>query len=369
MRTLDFFKKDFIFTISLVLALIFSVFGKFDLTFIDLKTIFSLFGLMIVVKAFERLGILAVLAEKIIQLSKTTRHLVGYLILLSFFSSMFLTNDVAILSLIPIFITIVRKVKDFPNIAYSVVLFIMAANLGSSLLPFGNPQNLFLYSYYHLTIIQFISWMLPLALFSLIILFFLHLKIPKQTLSIQKKTSRPFFENKKLLLPGLSFLLMVLAVIGIVPYMYVVPLIFVAFFLGDKKVLAKLDYRLLGTFIFFFIIVGNLTEWKVFTDTLPAIFLHPLTSLFGAAFVSQVISNVPAAILIAPFGFEVQAVLLSVNVGGIGTLIASLANLIGFRLFQLYMPHLKVDFLKKFTWLNLLVFIVLLMASVVFIYY
>ncbi|WP_163654624.1 SLC13 family permease [Listeria sp. PSOL-1] len=275
---------------------------------------------------------------------------------------MILTNDVALLSLIPIFIMIVKKVKDFPEIIWSVVLLIIAANLGSVLLPFGNPQNLFLFAYYHLSIVTFLRWLLPLSFISLVLLFVLTLKIPLKELTLANISETQTINKKAVIVPVFLFIAMVLTVLKLIPYFIVVPLLCIVLLFFDRTAFRKIDYRLLLTFVFFFLIVGNLMSISLMKHFLPQLLTRPLSSLIGSAIVSQLISNVPAAILIAPFSAHAHAVLLGVNIGGIGTLIASVANLIGFRIFSLYFPNLKAAFWKTFSWINGFLLAILLLV-------
>ncbi|WP_430605060.1 SLC13 family permease [Enterococcus sp. DIV0840] len=162
------------------MAIISCYFGTFSLNSIDFKVIFCLFGLMFFVKNIEKLGILNYFAEKMIDFSATSRSLIRNIVLLSFFSSMILTNDVAILTLMPIYLTIIKKFPAMENKIAGAVLLIVAANLGSSFFPFGNPQNLFLFSYFSLSTATFFEWSLILLLFSILVLLISFLLLKKE---------------------------------------------------------------------------------------------------------------------------------------------------------------------------------------------
>lgn len=347
----SFFKQDLLFTISFFLASVSCLLGSFEPTDIDLKVISSLFGLMLVIKTLERKGLLAFFAEKLVKASLTNRALIRNLTLLSFFSSMILTNDVAILTLLPVFLGIVAKERGFQDKVYGSILIVIAANLGSSSLPFGNPQNLFLFSFYQLSFSQFLNWMLPFLIFSIVILNVLITRVSKEPLKVGYRSNQKL-QFRTLLVPLVTMGLMLAAILNLLPYQGVVPLVLLLILIVDVHALKQVDYRLLLTFVFFFIIVGNLSRISYFVDMIQSFFIGKHAVLLGTALLSQVISNVPAAILIAHFTDQTKAVLWGVNIGGLGTLVASLANLIGFKIFILFLPDLKQKFLKHFSILN-----------------
>lgn len=361
-KVFRFFQQDWLFTLSLILAFFACFYGTFEWNYIEPKTIISLLGLMAVVKYMERIGLLNNLAKRLVRISRDTRALVRNLTFLSFFSSMFLTNDVAILTLLPVFISIVGKNKKFPNLVYSSILIILAANLGSSCLPFGNPQNLFLFSYYNLGIGTFFSWMRPFFLLSVAVLILLLLKVPASPLAIPHKKAKKI-KAKSLLLAFLSLALMILSIFDFLPYVVVVPGVLLLLRSSDRKILQNIDYRLLFTFVFFFLIIGNLSDTAFFSSLLPILFRSSTSSLVGSSLLSQLSSNVPAAILVAPFSSQVKSILWGVNIGGMGTMIASLANLIGFKIFSTNQPHLKKKFFKEFSAIN---FSLLLIYLIIF---
>ncbi|WP_404589084.1 SLC13 family permease [Enterococcus sp. UD-01] len=333
------------------MAVLSCFFGTFSLASIDFKVIFCLFGLMLLVKNIEQLGVLTYFAEKLIDLSKTTRSLIRNITLLAFFSSMLLTNDVAILTLMPIYLMITRKLPMLKNKAFGAVILIIAANLGSSFFPVGNPQNLFLFSYYKLSAGAFFRWALPLLLFSLLILSLAFFFVKKETIPTQQ-TAFPELDKKKLSFLTIIGVFILLSVFNVCSYLIVIPLTTVLLASYQPKTVKQVDYRLLWTFVFFFIAVGNFSQLEWISALIKRLFTTSQGTFFGSIIVSQGISNVPAAILIAPFTTQAQALFWGVNVGGLGTLIASLANLIGFKVYREYYPQRSKSFLAQFTWVN-----------------
>ena len=335
-RMLAFFRTDRLFSISLLLALIACFFGTFRWSFIDFKVILSLFGLMLVINGLEEAGLLRAFGQKLVEKSRNLHDLIRASVLLSFFSSMFLTNDVAILTLLPIYLLLTRKEQQHTSVLLGAVYLIVAADLGSSLFPFGNPQNLFLFSYYQISLPQFMWTTGTFVGLSLLLLLVSIQLIPKTPLEIALQ-EEPFEKKPALLNSGL-FVLMILGIFSVLPISIAVLVVAAVVWFSNKRLFAKVDYRLLLTFLCFFLI----------TDHIRPYFQETHRAFLGSILLSQGISNVPAAILIAPFTDLEKAVLLGVNVGGLGTLIASLANLIGYKLLKQARPKEARTFQKLF---------------------
>ncbi|MEO1768802.1 SLC13 family permease [Candidatus Enterococcus ferrettii] len=362
-RIHNFLKKDLLFTLSGLLALAACLIGRGSAGFIDFHVIFTLLGLMGVIKVFERLGVLDYFAEKLIRISDTNRSLIRNLTFLAFFSSMLLTNDIAILTLLPVFLKIVQKSPQFKAKIAGSTLLIVAANLGSSCLPFGNPQNLYLFEHYQLSFIDFCVLMLPFFCLSVAALVLACQFIPAERLMIEAENN-PSLNMKNLVLPIAAMLVMILSVLHVLPYEAAVVIAVGLTFIADKGALKEIDYRLLGTFVFFFLIVGNLSEVPAFIAVIQQTIGSFLSVLLSSAVLSQFISNVPAALLLAPFTDQGSALILGTNIGGLGTLLASLANLIGYKVFAGYFPQEKKRLFQLFTLINL----VFLAAFIVFFY-
>ncbi|GGC76962.1 anion transporter [Enterococcus wangshanyuanii] len=308
---------------------------------------------MLLVANIDKLGVLTYLAEKLIDVSINTRALIRNITLLAFFSSMLLTNDVAILSLMPIYLTITKKVPDMNHKLTGAVLLIIAANLGSSFFPFGNPQNLFLFSYYSLAAGTFFNWAFLLLLVSFVFLFLSFFWIKKSPIPNQEEPL-PSIDQRNIIYLSLIGLLILIGVFDLLPYSIVIPIAILLLGIYDSSSLKKVDYRLLATFIFFFIAVGNFSQLETISLLIKKQFTTSSATFFGSIAVSQVISNVPAAILIAPFTAQTKALFFGVNVGGLGTIIASLANLIGFKIYKQYYPNQSKQFLLMFSLINLI---------------
>lgn len=349
-KIIHFFTQDLLFTLSLLVAIISCFFGSPSVQSIDFKVIFCLFGLMLLLQNIEQLGILTYLSEKLIVRSTTTRQLIRNITFLSFVSSMFVTNDVAILTFIPIYLTTVKKI-NLPNKSTGAVLLIIAANLGSAFFPFGNPQNLFLFSYYSMSLITFFEWSIVLLVISLLFLSIACFLIPQKRLTDFSMTDQPLNKPKTLFLSILG-LFILSSVVDFLPYWLVVPSAFLLLLVYNSSSIKKVDYRLLGTFVFFFIAIGDFSQFAPLANLIRQQFTTATHTFYGSILLSQFISNVPAAILIAPFTNHVKALFWGVNIGGLGTLIASLANLIGYKIYKKYEPQKTKEFMWRFTWIN-----------------
>ncbi len=362
---LVFLKKEMILIISFLAAIISCFFntpsGEY-LTFIDFKVLSCLFCLMAVVQGLTEENIFYIIADKMIALCHNFRMLAFAVIALTFFSSMFITNDVALLTFVPLTIILTADCLSVKQIIPFVVLQTLAANLGSMLTPIGNPQNLYLFTFYQLSFGAFFKIIAPVVAFAAVLLCCGVLMIPKQKILVKNKREEKYcFHGGKLFLYFMWFLFSILAVFRQIPYIFCFLLVLITLLLWNPKLLKKIDYSLLLTFIAFFIFAGNLAEIPQVKEFLYAVMNK--NALLVSAFTSQFMSNVPAAIFLSAFSEEYIGLLLGVNIGGCGTLIASLASVISYKLFLTCYPKENLSYLGQFTIWNLL-FLVILMVFV-----
>ncbi len=347
------------------------------LSYLDLRVLALLFCLMAVVAGAGEIGLFLKLSEKLLKRCRNTRSLSIILVMLCFFSSMWITNDVALITFVPFAILLLTMAGQCRHLIHIIVLQTVAANLGSMLTPVGNPQNLYLYTYYKTALWDFLLTMLPVTLLSLgLLLAAVILVIKKEPLNInlpaagasgmeiklQTAETSPV-KIKKTSLAGLFygclFLLCLLSVLRIIDYRITFLLVLLALLAFDRRILKKVDYPLLLTFVCFFLFVGNV-------GNIPAAraFLAGLLKgreLPVSVLVSQVISNVPAAVLLSSFTDNGKALLLGTNLGGLGTLVASLASLISYKFYSRSEGARPLRYLGVFTVYNLL-FLLLLSA-------
>lgn len=346
---LGFLKKDLLLTISLILAVVSSFLYPPKLEYINFHVLVSLFNLMVVIKFFEELKVLDKFAVSLLNKSDNSRAVSMILIGLCFVSSMVFTNDVALLTFVPL--TLLISVKSSLPMMETIIFETIAANIGSSLTPMGNPQNLFIYSYFDLAPIPFFVTVLSLAGLGVALLVFIHYKIQNQPVKINL-TPIKIDDPKKAWLWGLVLILIILSIFGFIHYViaFIITLIAALFF--NKRVLTKVDYSLLITFVCFFIFVGNISNAEIVHSVLNK-YLHDSTSVFfSSILLSQFISNVPASILLANFTTDWKPLLLGVNIGGLGTLIASLASIISYKLYIKANPADAKRYIVKFSIYN-----------------
>ena len=362
MKTIyHFLKSHTLFTVAFSLAVLSIIFGRFNFGFINYSVITTLFGMMLVLSLFEGSGFLHYGSIKIIGWSKNTRILVRNMVLLSFIGSFLLTNDVAVLTLLPIYIRMISNVPHFKGSLLGAVLIPIAANLGGVFFPFSNPQNLIIYDYYSISPFQFIRWTAPLLLIGLLLVLFASFVVEAKEVTNHLKTNEM---NKPVLTQAMiGMALMILTVLGLLPVYWIVLMISIWVFLTNRKYFANVDYGLLGTFVSFFILVGNIGEWPLLNQFISSSVSSASSTYISSILLSQVLSNVPAAILVSPFTNYSHALLIGVNVGGLGTLIASLTNLIGFNIIRTMKRGFTGGYLKLFSGINLLFLFIL---SVIF---
>lgn len=347
----EFVKKEIVLIISVLLALISCIISTPKLSYIDFKVIILLFNLMVVVSAFKELNVLDSIAINLLTKCKSYTSISLLLIFLTFIFSMIVTNDVALISFVPLSIIISKK-SGF-NPLKIIILQTLAANLGSSFTPMGNPQNLYIYSFYNLTISDFFKTMLPITLISIILLIFLTLIGKNIKLDFQLENLK--IKDKKLVfIFSTLFIIIILSVFNIIGYKIAFLITLLTIFSFNKKLISKVDYSLLITFIAFFIFIGNISTLDSVKNFMEGILNNGKTTFFSSILLSQGISNVPATMLLSSFTTSSKELLLGVNIGGLGTLIASLASVISYKIYINDFPEFTNDYLRKFTFYNIL---------------
>ena len=349
-------RKQTVFCVSLVLAALSALAVPPDagyLSYPDYRTLSLLFCLMLLVAALRSLGVFERLGRAMLRRSGSQRGLWLALVLLCFFSSMVITNDVALITFVPFTLLVLRMIGREEQALTLVVLETIAANLGSMATPIGNPQNLYLFSISGLTAGQFARAVLPYAALALAMLAAAVLcrrpePLPDHLPGAGEEGATPLFPAA---LPYLALLLLCLLVVfRVLSYLPVLVCVAAVVLAADRRLFRSVDYFLLLTFLCFFIFIGNVKRIPL---------LHALLTnlvggreLWAGLLSSQVISNVPAAILLAGFTEDYAALLTGVNLGGLGTLIASLASLISFQFYAAAYPHRRGAFLRTFTLWN-----------------
>ena len=352
-RVAAFFKRETVLCIAALLAILSVAFNPPSAAYagyIDWETLAMLFSLMAVMKGFQKAGLFVWLGNRLLRHTDTTRKMLFVLVFLPFFCSMVITNDVSLITFVPFALVVLHMAGQDWLVVPLVVLQTVAANLGSMLTPMGNPQNLYLYTKSGMSFFQLVGLMLPYAALAAVCLALLILRcesVPVQAAPVQSKLAPP----RTLAVYAVGFGLCLLGIFDVVPPLVIAAIAAVFLLFYDRQVVAKVDYSLLGTFIAFFIFIGNLSAVPAFRQLLAAV-LEGREALVAVA-ASQVISNVPAALLLSGFTSRWDALLVGCNLGGLGTLIASMASLISYKLVVQAYPARRGAYLRWFTLCNL----------------
>lgn len=405
-------RKDPVLVVAIVLAIISCAAVPPDAAYaeyVDLRTIGMLFSLMTIMAGLSRLGVFRIACRHLLSAVRGPRRLALALTLLAFFSSMLITNDVALVTFVPFALLALRTLDSPRHACFTVVMMTIAANLGSMLTPIGNPQNLYLYSTSHMALTDFLLLMLPYAAAALVLLvgaiaFFG--RIPEhakekaarsvdagnpasssedgsadspatcgeadnaasatdanETPQLASDADDPAPSPLRVLPWAALFVLALLSVAHILPYQAIVAVTIVVALAADRRALLHVDYALLFTFIAFFVFVGNVGRIEVVSAALAQ--LIDGHELAVSVIASQVLSNVPAAILLSGFTSNFAALIVGTNLGGLGTLIASMASLISYKQVALVLPREKGRYFMLFTVWNIAFLAVLAVLAAV----
>lgn len=358
-RIKAFIKKEAVLCIAAILAVVSMFFvppdGEYP-GYIDFRTLCLLFSLMTVVAGFRDAGTFSAMSHTLLRRVHSSRGVVLCLTLICFFSSMLITNDVALLTFVPLSILLLNSAGLNRLTVLTVTLQTIAANLGSMLTPIGNPQNLYIYSLSGMHIGRFILTLLPYALFSLLLLVLSCFFVKKESAAPQTGDT-PKRNTRTEIICAALFILSLLSVLHVLEAWIAALVTAVIIFIYNRKLLKRVDYCLLLTFICFFVFIGNMGKIepiRVFLST----FITGREMLTGAL-LSQIISNVPAAVLLSAFSENWTQLLIGVNIGGLGTLIASLASLISYKLYAASENADSKRFMLVFTGFNIVFFVLL----------
>ncbi len=351
-RIKEFIKSNAVVCIAFFAAVLTCFFVPPDaeyLGYFDYKTLTCLFCVLAVVCALKNIRFFYLLARKIVQCFKTARMSILALVYITFIGSMLIANDMALLTFLPLGFYVLNTANMEKYMAFTFIMQNIAANLGGMLTPFGNPQNLYLYSKFNIPDLEFVKIMLlPFLIAIGMITLCCFIFVKSEPLSIpDEKVSLPKWRTAVYLV---LFALSILIVFRGVNYLYGLAVILAAMLILDRDALKKVDYGLLLTFVFFFIFSGNMARIDVVRDVFSM--LMEKSTLLVSVLSCQVISNVPSAILLSQFTDNYADLLVGVNIGGTGTIIASLASLITFREYVSHNPGKTGYYMKEFTLFN-----------------
>lgn len=385
-------KLDIVMTVAWILAIVSALLVRPDgkyIDYIDFRSLGILWGLMIIIQGFKKNNLFDMLANKLISKFSKAWQLMAILVFICFFLSMFITNDVALITFVPIAIMILRRANLENVMIPIIVLQTIAANLGSMLTPIGNPQNLYMYGLTGLSLIDFCKIMLPYSVMSFILLvvaiFFVNKryyslyklekfvdKNPDLEKSVDKNSNLEETAKKEEIKTGsalkirevlafiILFIIALLTVGRIIPYYIFVGIVLVAVLVLDRKLIAKADYVLLLTFIGFFIFTGNMGRIPLIKNFLENVMAN--SEFIISLITSQFISNVPATLMLSGFTTNYRQLIIGVNVGGLGTLIASMASLISYKAYTKEYKENTGKYMKTFTGYNIIFLAILIVT-------
>lgn len=354
-----FVKQNIVMLIALLAAIITSCIVPPDKEYIgyfDFKTLTCLFCVLAVVCALKNIKFFYILALKIVQVFKNARISVLALVYITFIGSMLIANDMALLTFLPLGYLVLTTTGKRKYMAVTFILQNIAANLGGMLTPFGNPQNLYLYTKFEIPTLEFMSIMAPPFLLSILLITLCCIIFVKpEPLELQKDDVK--LDPKRTVLYLILFALSIIIVFRVIPYWIGLIIIPVVLLIVDRKALLMVDYSLLLTFVFFFIFAGNMARIDVVREAFSG--LLEKNTLLVSVLSCQVISNVPSAILLSQFTGNYRDLLVGVNIGGVGTLISSLASLITFREYVKLNPGRGKYYVLMFSLFNFAFLIIL----------
>ena len=365
MKLVNFLKKNTVMLVALVAAAVTSFIIKPDTEYIgyfDFKTLTCLFCVLAVVCALKNINFFYILAHKIVERFRNARICVLVLVYITFIGSMLIANDMALLTFLPLGYLVLTSTGKQKYMAFTFIMQNIAANLGGMLTPFGNPQNLYLYTKFNIPTGEFMAILAPCFVFAVALITVCCLIFVKpEPLDIEDSEVR--LPKGRTVIYLALFLLSILIVFRGIDYRIGLIVIFAALMILDRHALAKVDYPLLLTFVFFFIFAGNMARIDVVRDFF-GMLLEKNTLIFSILS-CQVISNVPSAILLSQFTTNYADLLLGVNIGGVGTLISSLASLITFREYTKHNPGKTGYYILMFSALNFAFLILLTVFALI----
>ena len=350
----EFIKNEIVLVISLFVAMVTMFFvppSANYIGYINFSVISLLFCLMLVVAGVMETNLFGVVSERMLFVTKTERAVTIVLVVVTFFSSMLITNDVALITFVPLTISIFGSERK-DRLILTVVLETIAANLGSMATPVGNPQNLYIYDYFSLSIGEFFKILMPSVILGMIMILIACFIGKNNAMRGDDNIDNEIKNKKKLVLYIILFIVCMMTVLRILDYRITLVAVILSALVFDRKIFKKVDYFLLLTFVAFFIFVGNLRAIPEINSALGEM-------IKGREFVlsviaSQVISNVPAAAMLSGFTDNAAALLMGVDVGGLGTPVASLASLISLKLYSKSKNSDMKKYLLVFTVMNVI---------------
>jgi len=363
-----FAKKEVVLSIAIVAAIITCFFVPPDAKYLDYfeyKTLIALFCMLSVVAGLKFTNVFELISKKMIGLFHTRRSVIYALVFGTYFFDMIVANDMSLITFLPLAYIILHSTGNDKYLAFTFIMMTIAANMGGMITPYGNPQNLFLFSFYEMGLLDFLSSLVLQAATILVMLFISGLFIKNETLHLinDKKLD---IKKKQLTVYAILFVFVILSIFRVVPHVVTLGLVVLSILIMDRKRFKEVDYALLATFCVFFVFSGNIARIPAISNFIASIVGPSGENVLIAGIVScQFISNVPTAIFLSNFTDPAYCadLLVAVNVGSLGIIISSLASLITLKEYLKHQPEGFKRYMLMFTGINTTFLIVQLLVT------
>ncbi len=362
-RIWTFIKSEAVLSIAIILAIITCFFVPIDkeyLKYFDYDTLICLFCMLVVVAGLRSTNIFELISRKMIGLFHTRRGVIYALVFGTFFLDMIVANDMSLITFLPLTYIVLHSTKNDKYLAFTFIMQTIAANMGGMITPYGNPQNLYLYSYYNIPTDEFFGILFLQSITVAILLWICCSFINNESLKL-KNESKIEVSKKELYLYIILFALVVLSIFRVIPYLITLVIVIITIFIIDRTRFKQVDYALIATFCVFFVFSGNIARIGIIKELISRLVVN--NTLFAGIISCQFISNVPTAIFLSKFTSNYRQLLISVNIGSLGILISSLASLITLKEFLKHQPKNFWKYLAMFTMFNTVFLIILLIVT------
>lgn len=362
-KIINFIKSEVVLSVAIVLAIITCFFVPPDkeyLGYFDYSTLICLFCMLAVVAGLKSTNVFELISRKLIGLFHTRRAVIYALVFGTFFFDMIVANDMSLITFLPLTYIVLHSTKNDKYLAFTFIMQTIAANMGGMITPYGNPQNLYLYSYYNINTTEFFSILLIQSITVAVLLWICCAFVHNEPLKL-RKNSKIIISKKELYIYSILFILVILSIFRVIPYLITLAIVVLTILIVDRKRFKQIDYALIATFFVFFIFSGNIARIPAIKEFISEIVVK--NTLLAGIVSCQFISNVPTAIFLSKFTTNYRELLISVNIGSLGILISSLASLITLKEFLKHQPKNFWKYLIMYTIFNTLFLVVLLLVT------
>ena len=362
-KIINFIKSEVVLSVAIVLAIITCFFVPPDkeyLGYFDYSTLICLFCMLAVVAGLKSTNVFELISRKLIGLFHTRRAVIYALVFGTFFFDMIVANDMSLITFLPLTYIVLHSTKNDKYLVFTFIMQTIAANMGGMITPYGNPQNLYLYSYYNINTTEFFSILLIQSITVAVLLWICCAFIHNEPLKL-RKNSKIIISKKELYIYSILFILVILSIFRVIPYLITLAIVVLTILIVDRKRFKQIDYALIATFFVFFIFSGNIARIPAIKEFISEIVVK--NTLLAGIVSCQFISNVPTAIFLSKFTTNYRELLISVNIGSLGILISSLASLITLKEFLKHQPKNFWKYLIMYTIFNTLFLVVLLLVT------